>query len=176
MNRPTVEEAIALNLTLSYVEPGDNGEVVTVTKTCAEVIKEGRDYHEAMVEKNLELAERLAAEYPNGYPDRELVLDFLAVHWAVINLPVAEPLRCLTCRHFGGQGVVGLQHEEGTWRYCALFLFGEFGRETTPMPEYRVTWGNANGAKGQLFVHETFGCINHNPEFDTNECQEKSKA
>ena len=74
--------------------------------------------------------------------------------------------KCATCKHFGGQGCVGLKHEAGEWRYCAAFLYGDYSKDIEPMPEYRVTWGNTNGAKGQLFVHQDFCCINHNPVFD----------
>lgn len=73
---------------------------------------------------------------------------------------------CATCKHFGAQGRIGLVKEEGGERYCALYLFGEFDKATVRMPDYRVTWGSNNGAKGCLFVHEKFGCVNHDPEFD----------
>jgi hypothetical protein len=74
---------------------------------------------------------------------------------------------CETCKHFGGQGCYGLNKEEkGDTRYCACCSFGDFDKDTAPMPEWRVTWGNAGGSKGNIYVHKTFGCVNHNPEFD----------
>jgi len=74
---------------------------------------------------------------------------------------------CETCKHFGGQGCYGLNKEEtGDTRYCACCSFGDFDKDTAPMPEWRVTWGNAGGSKGNIYVHKAFGCINHNPDFD----------
>lgn len=34
------------------------------------------------------------------------------------------------------------------------------------MPDFKVTCGSTNGAKGHYQTHKNFGCINHNPVFD----------
>jgi len=76
---------------------------------------------------------------------------------------------CLTCKHWGAQGTIGLIDEEATKdvRACMAFLFGDMDNEDfRPMPDYKITWGSNNGAKGQLVTHKDFGCINHNGTFD----------
>ena len=75
---------------------------------------------------------------------------------------------CETCKHFGGQGCFGLAKEDtGDTRYCAVCVFGDFDKPIAPMPEWKVTWGNDRGFKGNIYVHKKFGCINHNPKFET---------
>jgi hypothetical protein len=76
---------------------------------------------------------------------------------------------CLTCKHWGAQGTIGLIDEGATKdvRACMAFLFGDMDNEDfRPMPYYKITWGSNNGAKGQLVTHKDFGCINHNGTFE----------
>ncbi len=75
---------------------------------------------------------------------------------------------CSTCKHWGGQGTIGtVTHTEGNYRPCMAYLFGDMDNENfKPMPDWKVTFGSLNGAKGVLEVHKDFGCVNHNPDFD----------
>lgn len=75
---------------------------------------------------------------------------------------------CSTCKHFGAQGRKGLVQElTGEERTCMAYLFSDIDNEDfRPMPDWEVTWGSLNGAKGVLKVDEKFGCINHNENYD----------
>ncbi|MBB3841092.1 hypothetical protein FHS57_005113 [Runella defluvii] len=74
---------------------------------------------------------------------------------------------CKTCKHFGAQGRFGLVKHEGESRFCSAYLFSDEDNENfVSMPDFVVTFGNMNGAKGCLRVNENFGCVNHNPNFD----------
>lgn len=83
-----------------------------------------------------------------------------------VETEVSKPT-CKTCKHFGSQGTFGLVKENGERRYCAAYLFEDNDNDDfRNMPDWKVTYGNMNDAKGQLTVSENFGCINHNPNFD----------
>jgi len=75
---------------------------------------------------------------------------------------------CSTCKHWGGQGTTGLvKTTQGDYRTCMAYLFGDMDNEDfRPMPDWKVTYGSLNGAKGALEVHKDYGCVNHNPDFD----------
>ena len=91
MSHPTVEEAIEKNLVITYVEPGDDDYYpVRVSRTCTGVIALGRAVHTHMTRERPEIARRISREFPDGYPDREIVLHYIAVHWAKINPPNEE--------------------------------------------------------------------------------------
>ena len=77
-------------------------------------------------------------------------------------------INCNTCKHWGGQGTIGMvKTTNGKYRPCIAYLFGDMdNRDFKPMPEWKVTFGNLNGAKGILEVHENYACINHNGTFD----------
>lgn len=77
-------------------------------------------------------------------------------------------MKCSKCKHWGGQGVTGVAKTlEGDDRVCMAHLFGDYDNNNfKPMPYYNITFGNINGAKGQLYTNKDFGCINYNPEYD----------
>jgi hypothetical protein len=76
--------------------------------------------------------------------------------------------QCSTCKHWGGQGTIGTrEYEEGDKRTCMAYLFGDiYNDDFRPMPDWVVTFGNLNGAKGVLKTHRDFCCVNHNPSFE----------
>lgn len=80
---------------------------------------------------------------------------------------VAKPNTCSSCKHWGGQGTIGIQKTEGDERACIAYLFGDMDNpDFKPMPDWVATFGGLNGAKGELRTHKDFGCINHNSIFE----------
>ncbi len=77
-------------------------------------------------------------------------------------------INCSTCKHWGGQGLIGIKKTtRGEYRLCIAYLFGDIdNRDFRLMPDWTVTFGSLNGAKGVLKVHENYRCINHNSTFD----------
>ena len=75
---------------------------------------------------------------------------------------------CNTCKHWGGQGVIGTKKTtEGDERVCMAYLFYDIdNNDFRPIPDWVVTYGSLSGAKGVLKTHRTFGCINYNNGFD----------
>jgi len=85
-----------------------------------------------------------------------------------VSQTIVDKNTCSTCKHFGGQGRLGVQQElTGKKRTCMAYLFDDMDNtDFRPMPDWVVTWGSLGSAKGVLQVHETFGCINYNNEKD----------
>lgn len=79
---------------------------------------------------------------------------------------------CSSCKHWGGQGTIGLvKTTTGDNRTCMAYLFGDMDNENfKPMPDWKVTFGSLNSAKGVLETHKDFGCVNHNPVFEEQYC------
>lgn len=70
--------------------------------------------------------------------------------------------KCKTCANFGAQFLTGYTKGDGEWRRCIADIFGHPNTmEVNPMFVWEVTYGNAGGMKGGIYVHESFGCIYH---------------
>jgi hypothetical protein len=84
----------------------------------------------------------------------------------ILSSPKRE--ECITCKHWGGQGIAGSVIETiGDDKTCMAYLFGDLDNKNfKQMPNWVVTFGSLNGAKGVLKTHKNFGCVNHNPLFD----------
>jgi hypothetical protein len=82
-------------------------------------------------------------------------------------LPIPDVV-CSTCKHWGGQGTIGLaKTTTGDNRTCMAYLFGDMDNENfKSMPNWKVTFGNLNVAKGVLETHKDFVCVNHNSVFE----------
>lgn len=83
MNPYEIHEAIARNATISYVEPVDcndpsKGEEI-IRATCQEIILQGIEW-----DKHIR-AERNIAEGVEVLSVNDMILDYIAVHWAVID-------------------------------------------------------------------------------------------
>ena len=69
-----IQQALRENLTLSFVEPGDDDKPVVVRVTAAEAVSQQR-------------AALKAANYVGEISDEECLFDYIVVNWARIDFP-----------------------------------------------------------------------------------------
>jgi hypothetical protein len=74
-----VRRAIAEDLTVSYVEPGDGGEAVLIRVKVSEAIQKSKNYHKAMC------AKRGVAFVDMS--DEDYLAEYIVIHWAEIDFP-----------------------------------------------------------------------------------------
>ena len=72
-----IKQALRDNLTVSFVEPGEDDQPVTVKVTAADAVKSVRDCI-AAANKNIEMS------------DEDCLFDYIVIHWAAIDFPEEE--------------------------------------------------------------------------------------